>query len=178
MNASSTAWRISRESLPHMDPRSSLVLPPATAAPPPAALALLLGTDLAGSRERGLERCRDRLLANNLAPDVADNPAEPRAQDAQLATVAVELLGEWRVAIRTASCRRALAGQAAQSLDPRVQQLGVVGKLMALGCTVVSTVTRLTSLVRSAPLSWATRKLSASSISSLSPSRLRQWLRS
>jgi hypothetical protein len=59
----------------------------------PAALALLLVTYLAGSRERRLEHCRDRLLASNLAPDVADNPAEPRAQDAQLSTVAVELLG-------------------------------------------------------------------------------------
>ena len=38
----------------------------------------------------------------------------------------------------------------------------------------LSTVTRARSLVRSAPLWWATRRLSASSRSSLSPSRLRQ----
>ena len=42
---------------------------------------------------------------------------------------------------------------------------------MFLGCTVVSTVTRARSLVRSAPLSWASRRLSASGRSSLSPSR-------
>ena len=59
----------------------------------PAALALLLGTDLAGARERGFERCRDVLLATDLAADVADQPAEPGAQDAQLPTVAVELFG-------------------------------------------------------------------------------------
>src|SRR5450631_3351991 len=49
---------------------------------------------------------------------------------------------------------------------------------MFLGCTVVSTVTRARSLVRSAPLACATRRLSASNRSSLSPKRLRQWLRS
>jgi hypothetical protein len=53
-----------------------------------------------------------------------------------------------------------------------------VGKLMAFGCTVVSTVTRLRSWLRNAPASCASRRLSASSSSSLSPSRLRQWLRS
>src|SRR6478672_7460457 len=49
---------------------------------------------------------------------------------------------------------------------------------MAFGCTVVSTVTRLRSWPRNAPAPCATRRLSASSNSSLSPSRLRQWLRS
>ncbi|MCP1909845.1 hypothetical protein J2R96_002325 [Bradyrhizobium elkanii] len=38
--------------------------------------------------------------------------------------------------------------------------------------------TRLRSWLRNAPVSCATRKLSASNSSSLSPSRLRQWLRS
>ena len=38
-----------------------------------------------------------------------------------------------------------------------------VGKVMALGCTVVSTVTRAKSRLRNAPLVCATRKLSASS---------------
>src|SRR6478735_12499516 len=56
--------------------------------------------------------------------------------------------------------------------------LASVGKVMAFGCTVVSTVTRLRSWPRNAPASCATRRLSASSNSSLSPSRLRQWLRS
>src|SRR5262245_64970773 len=49
---------------------------------------------------------------------------------------------------------------------------------MSLGCTVVSTVTCAKSFVRSAPLSCATRKLSARRSSSLPPRRLRQWLRS
>src|SRR5215831_13922541 len=53
-----------------------------------------------------------------------------------------------------------------------------VGKVMSLGCTVVSTVTCAKSFVRSAPLSCATRKLSARRSSSLLPRRLRQWLRS
>jgi hypothetical protein len=43
---------------------------------------------------------------------------------------------------------------------------------------VVSTVTHSRSLVRNAPLSCATRRLSASKSSSLSPSRFLQWLRS
>jgi len=49
---------------------------------------------------------------------------------------------------------------------------------MFLGCTVVSPVTRAKSFVRNAPLSCATRKLSARRSSTLSPSRLHQWLRS
>jgi hypothetical protein len=59
----------------------------------PAALALLLGADLAGARERGFERHLDVLLAGEIAADVADRPAEPGAQDAQLPTMAVELFG-------------------------------------------------------------------------------------
>ena len=39
-------------------------------------------------------------------------------------------------------------------------------------------VTRSRSFVRSAPLSWATRRLSARRSSSLPPRRLRQWLKS
>src|ERR1700678_3746844 len=56
--------------------------------------------------------------------------------------------------------------------------LASVGKVMAFGCTVVSTVTRLRSWLRTAPASYATRRLSANNNSSLSPSRLRQWLKS
>lgn len=56
--------------------------------------------------------------------------------------------------------------------------LASVGKVMFLGCTVVSTVTRARSRVRNAPLACATRRLSAKSSSSLSPSRFLQWLRS
>jgi hypothetical protein len=87
----------------------------------PAALALLLVTDLAGSRERGLEHCRDRLLASNLAPDVADNPAEPRAQDAQLSTVAVELLGVG-VALRGFRCQNLAISKQPKHKNPNLAQ--------------------------------------------------------
>ena len=53
-----------------------------------------------------------------------------------------------------------------------------VFKVIALGCTVVSTVTRFRSRVRSAPVWCATLKLSSSRSSSLSPSRFLQWVRS
>jgi hypothetical protein len=70
---------------------------------------------------------------------------------------------------------------AARPVSPLIaacKSLTSVGKLIALGCTMVSTETRVRSLVRSAPLSCATRRLSANSNSSLSPSRFLQWLRS
>ena len=71
-----------------------------------------------------------------------------------------------------------LPRQAVELLDRRVQQLGIGREVMAFGYTVVSTVTRLRSWLRNARASCATRKLSVSNSSSLSPSRLRQWLRS
>jgi hypothetical protein len=46
-----------------------------------------------------------------------------------------------------------------------------VGKVTALGCTVVSTLTRARSSVRSVPASCATCRLSARTSSSLSPIR-------
>jgi hypothetical protein len=52
--------------------------------------------------------------------------------------------------------------------------LASVGKLMFLGYTVVSTVTRLRFWLRNAPLLCATLKLSANNNSSLPPSRFRQ----
>ena len=59
----------------------------------PAALALLLGTDLAGARKRPLRMPPQGRLAGDLAADVADDAAEPRAQNAQLPAMALELLG-------------------------------------------------------------------------------------
>ena len=73
---------------------------------------------------------------------------------------------------------RVLARQAVQSLERRVYELGVGREGDGLGHSVVSTVTRSRSLVRNAPLSCATRRLSAMKSSSLSPSRFLQWLRS
>jgi hypothetical protein len=59
----------------------------------PAALALLLASDLAGARQRERKRRLDVLMAGDLAADVADQPAQTRAQDAQFSAVTVELLG-------------------------------------------------------------------------------------
>src|SRR6202035_3757230 len=53
----------------------------------------------------------------------------------------------------------------ARRLSPLIaacSSLASVGKVMAFGCTVVSTVTRLRSWPRNAPASCATRRLSAS----------------
>src|SRR5450631_56659 len=130
-------------------------------------------------------------VAGDLAADVAGSAGQTRAQDAQFAPVAVELLG---VGVASRHHRRAfgdaevglrqphsmLVGQAVEALDGGVHQL-VVGReadVLELHRGVVSTVTRLRSLLRSAPVLCATRKLSANSSSSLSPSRFLQWLRS
>ena len=75
-------------------------------------------------------------LAGDLAADVADEAAEPRAQEAQCAMVALELLGmgiasrHHRRALGDAQIRLAqphavLLGQPIEPLDRRVQQLGV-----------------------------------------------------
>ena len=64
-----------------------------------ASLALLLGAYLVGAWERGLVR-RRYMVACDLAADVADQTAQPDAQEAQLPTVAVELLLAWNPALR------------------------------------------------------------------------------
>ena len=48
----------------------------------PAALALLLGTDLGGARQRERKRRLDVPMTGDLAADVTDQPAKPCAQDA------------------------------------------------------------------------------------------------
>jgi hypothetical protein len=58
----------------------------------PPALALLLGTDLLGARERLFQYGLEIGLAGDLAADIADMTAGPRAQ-AQLAMMTLELLG-------------------------------------------------------------------------------------
>ena len=109
-------------------------------------------------RERDFERRLECSLALDLAADVADHPAQPAAQDAQLPTVAVELFGvgiaarHHRRALGDARCRIAAAARrafCARRLSPLIaacSSLASVGKVMALGCTVVSTVTRVRSL--------------------------------
>src|SRR5262249_210379 len=59
----------------------------------PTALALLLRADLIGARERQGECRLEVRVAYDLAPDVANESAEPSAQNAQLSAVAVELFG-------------------------------------------------------------------------------------
>src|SRR6516164_1076134 len=86
-----------------------------------------------------------------------------------------------RLAMRTYDCRSRTPRFLASRVSPLIaacKSFASVGKVMSLGCTVVSTVTRAKSFIRSAPLSCATRKLSARKSSSLPPRRLRQWLRS
>src|SRR5215469_12581618 len=83
--------------------------------------------------------------------------------------------------MRRYDCRSCTPYSRARRFNPLMaacKSLASVGKVTFLGCTVASTVTRARSRLRSAPLAWATRRLSANSSSSLSPSRLRQWLRS
>ena len=90
----------------------------------PATLALLLRADLAGARERGFERGRDVLPPGDLTADVADQSAEPGAQDAQLPTVAVELFG---VGIAPRHHRRVLGDTAVGLPQPHPVLLGHAG---------------------------------------------------
>ncbi len=56
-----------------------------------AALALLLRADLGGPAEREGERVLEHGLTFDLAADVADDPAQPAAQDTQLPLMPPEL---------------------------------------------------------------------------------------
>src|SRR6516225_6850228 len=80
----------------------------------PAALALLLGADLIGARERPLEHGLKISLAADVAANVTDDPAKPGAQQAQLPAVTVELLG---MGIAPRHHRRALGD--AQTISTR-----------------------------------------------------------
>ena len=70
-----------------------------------SALALLLRPYLRGTRKRPLERSLNLSPAGDLAADIADEAAEPRAQQAQLLTMALELFG---VGIASSHHRRQL----------------------------------------------------------------------
>src|SRR5205085_5521585 len=59
----------------------------------PAALALLLRADLRGAAKRECERLLKDRPTFDLAADVADDPAQPAAQDAQLPLMPLELFG-------------------------------------------------------------------------------------
>ena len=60
--------------------------------------ALLLRSDLRGARERHFEDGREFWPSGDLAADVADDPSEPAAQQAQLPMMTLELLGHEAVA--------------------------------------------------------------------------------
>ena len=113
----------------------------------PAALALPLRADLIGTCERRGERLLEIGAPLDLAAHVAREAAQPRAQEAHLAMVALELL---RMGITSRHHRRVLGEaqiglsepdpvlprQAVQALDRGVQQLrvrreGVAEELLA-----------------------------------------------
>src|SRR5512133_582629 len=110
----------------------------------PAALALLLRPDLVGARERPFKQPLEVSLACDLPADVADDPTEPNAQEAQLAVMPVELLG---VCVAPRHHRGPLgdaqiglsqpysvpADEAIEPLDGGMQQLGVGRKRDGLG---------------------------------------------
>src|SRR2546430_1648318 len=102
----------------------------------PAALALLLRTDRIGAREWP-GKCRLEVrVACDLAPDVANEPAKPGAQNAQLSAVAVELFGMGITRchhggalgdahVRLPQPHAVLPGQPGQPLDRSVQKLRI-----------------------------------------------------
>src|SRR5512132_4089626 len=102
----------------------------------PAALALLLRTDLSGAREWPGECRLEVRVACYLASHVADDPAKPGAQNAQLSAVAVELFG-MRITrchhggalgdahVRLPQPHAVLPGQPGQPLDRSVQKLRI-----------------------------------------------------
>jgi hypothetical protein len=102
----------------------------------PPALALLLGTDLLGARERPFQYGLEIGLPGDLAADIADEAAKSRSQEAQLAMMTLELLGVGIASrhhggafgdaqIRLAQLQPASVGQPIEPLDCRMQQLGV-----------------------------------------------------
>lgn len=102
----------------------------------PAALALLLRADLRSPAKRAGECLLEHGLAFDLAADVADDPAQPAAQDAQLPLMPLELLGmsvaahHHRGGFGNAKLGLpqldAVPGrQAVEPLDSCVQQLGI-----------------------------------------------------
>ena len=102
----------------------------------PAALMLALAAHLLGPRQGQGEDLFQPVVAGDLASDVADQPAQARAQEAQFAVAALELLG---VRVAPGHHRRSLghpdiglaqrhavtSGQLAQHDHRLVHQLGV-----------------------------------------------------
>src|SRR2546429_4245545 len=115
----------------------------------PAALALLLRTDLIGAREWPGECRLEVRVACDLAPDVANEPAKPGAQNAQLSAVAggtfcmgITRCQAARLAMRTYDCRSrtpCFLSSRGSPFTAAVKNFASVGKVMFFGFTVVST---------------------------------------
>src|SRR6516225_5713467 len=163
--------------------------------PPPRARATnrpLARADVAldGEPQREIEQRAkalfERCVALDLAANITDDAAKPRAQKLQFSPRAFELVG-MRVAphhdggtlgqaqIALAQLNALALGQLHQLLVARWVSQASVGCAIALSWTVVSIATRSRSLVSIAPVRWATERLSCNSAEICSsPSRWRQ----
>jgi hypothetical protein len=109
------------------------------------------------ARLSSLANTLQKLLVNDLTDNVADHPTEIGLQLAQGLVGALELV-RMGVALLCDERQLAHAGIGLAKLDPcppgkpdhrsraRLRSLASVGKATALGCTVVSTITRAKSL--------------------------------
>src|SRR6185437_3335275 len=127
-----------------------------------SALALALLVHPAGQPQRLGEDVFQADIAGDLAADVAAHPSEIGTQRFQCPVGAFDLTP----CLRASVTRRSRA---------RCSSFASVGKVIALGCTVVSTMTRVKSAGLAAPLRVARCRLSCNSaISFSSPMRWRQ----
>ena len=144
-----------------------------------AALAVILEADPDGQSEQVARSVLKRRIAGDLAADVADDPAEPGAQELELAPGPLELmgvgiaadhdrgaLGHPQIALAQRHAVRAWRKPTSFSMARCISRASV-GCAIALGCTVVSTTTRSRSLVARAPVLCATDRLSWSSADEL-----------
>ena len=136
------------------------------------------------ARLSSLANTLQKLLVNDLTDNVADHPTEIGLQLAQGLVGALELV---RMGVALLFNERQLAhagiglaklnpgplGELDQPLARAVQEFGVGGKATALGCTVVSTITRAKSLGFIARVLVATISLSCTR--ALSRSSLMRW---
>jgi hypothetical protein len=97
----------------------------------PSALALLLRSDLRSARQRPFEARLEFGPSGDLAADVADDPTEPAAQQAQLAMVALELLG---MGIARSHHRRALGDAQIRLPEPDLASRRARPKLQVWAC--------------------------------------------
>jgi len=146
-------------------------------------LTLLLMADPMGEIEQRTKAILERGITFDLAANVADHAAEPGAQEFELSPGAFELMG-MRIAphhdggalgqaqIALAKLDALALGQPTSFSIARWMSRASVGCAIAFSCTVVSTATRLRSLLSIAFVRCATERLSCSSAAICSsPSR-------